>query len=951
MQNYLFALSLLFTFRLFAQTDSTADPLQSMVLSICSKVENENRLAGNMDPDSTGNLPFGIVKEIGVTRYIIAVDSAKFRTPGATFSAYMALEFPGSAQKICFAAQNVAFNPKGVVPGPNTRLMLVSEHRISLGPKVSLVLRPDGFNYVEWDCNGFEAVNLKGYFEFDPGMIFPDPEFSSDSVVRCSFQLHTNDIHNFIAQLSFPPFCIRGADDLSFTATDATADFSELSNAPNMVFPAGYNLAGCNGDPLMWTGFYIRQFRVKLPRELAKNGTRPEIIATNLLIDNSGVSGFFQAENLFGTSGGSMNGWGFSLASIGAGFTSNHLNGGNMSGYLKLPLSETDSIAFSAALSENPQTHTIDYSFSVSPANDMHADVLSANLTLSNSSLITVTKRNGILYPVAQLNGTAAFGSTNATTEALSFQSLTIASEAPVLRSGTFSLSSSHPESNSLGGFGFSLNSVTIGQLNGAPAIRFGAAVNFMDPGSLDIGVSGGFTIVTKTTSVPDEATGNTRTRLKWEPDHVSVDNINVAFGSGPFSLNGTIQFRENDPVYGKGFSGQLAFAIADVMPSPASSSVWFGKVNNLRYFYVDAAAPVIIPFSGASIYRLMGGVYYHMHRNSATPLESQLYTPAFGAASAYVPDANTSLGIRAGVTLGTSGSPDACNGDVALEMNFNTNGGIAQLSLSGTVFFMTGINERLNKPVSQLPATASMLMQYDFNNHALHAVMGAQIHLPSIAATGTALLHYDPQTWYVYVGRPQQRVNISLLNIGNLSSYIEAGTQLDPIPPPPPQVMSVVNMNNLTGQRNTQALEGAGGFAFGASFGTGFNGNVGFEHFGLYYGINAGAGFDIMVMNYGPHAHCANTTNVIGFNGWYATGQVYAYLQGLAGVQGEVAHQPFNVTILNLSAAAVLQARLPDPGWVGGAVGCDYEILGGLLSGHVDFSFEAGSECTIVGG
>jgi hypothetical protein len=157
--------------------------LQSYILSLHNKVETEDRLVGNMNPDSANNLPFGIVKEIGATRYIICVDSAQFLNNSAFMSAYMALEFPGSQQKICFSAQNIAFNPKGVMPGPNTKLVLVSEHRISLGPKVTMVLKPDGFNYVEWDCNGFSAVNLKGYFEFDPGMIYPDPDaFSPDSV-------------------------------------------------------------------------------------------------------------------------------------------------------------------------------------------------------------------------------------------------------------------------------------------------------------------------------------------------------------------------------------------------------------------------------------------------------------------------------------------------------------------------------------------------------------------------------------------------------------------------------------------------------------------------------------------------------------------------------------------------------------------------------------------------
>lgn len=933
-----------------AQTDSIADPLQSMVLSICSKVENENRLQGNMNPDSLASLPLGIVKEIGVTRYIIAVDSAKFRSNSASFSAYMAMEFPGSIQKICFAAQNIAFNPKGVMPGPGTRLTLVSEHRISLGPKVTLILKPDGFNYVEWDCNGFQAVNLKGYFEFDPGMIYPDPDFSSDSLVRASFQIHTSDIHNFIVQTSIAPFCIRGIKDMSFTVLDATADFSENANAPSMVFPNGYSLANYNGNPLLWNGFYMRQFRVKLPRELSKNGARPEILASNLLIDNSGVSGLFQANNLFTCSQGSMNGWGFSITSIGASLTSNHLNGGTMSGFVRLPVSESDSIAYSAAVFQNLQTKETDYSFTISPAGNINAQILSASLTLLPTSQLTIAKINGKFKPIAVLNGTISLNHANAAVRGLQFQQLTIASEAPILRAGIFSLTPLTPDSNKLGCFNFSISMIQVGLSGGQPAIAFGVAVNFMDNNATQsISANAGFTIITKTTTVADQAAGNSNTKIKWEFDRVRVDNIGLAFNSGPFHLNGTIIFKDDDPVYGKGFFGQIQMTIEKVMPAPAQASVWFGKVNGYRYFYVDAAVPVVIPITGASIYRLMGGVYYHMRRPGNIPLENQLYSSAFGTASTYVPDQAIGLGIKAGVTLGTSGSPKPCNGDLALEMNFNSNGGINLLSLSGNVFFMTGINERLNKPLNQIPAVASILMQYDFVNDALHAVMGIQVHVPGATGSGQAMMHYDAQNWYVYIGRPQSRINVNVANVGNFNSYFEAGTQIDPMPTPPTNVTQVVSFNGLDAQRNTNALANAGGFAFGAGFGAGFSGQVGLENWYVYYGINAGLGFDIMVLDYGPNAHCQNLPGPVGFNGWYATGQIYAYLQGAVGVHGQVASQNFDITILSLSAAAILQARLPNPNWVGGAMACDYDVLGGLVSGHVDFAFEAGSQCVIL--
>lgn len=952
MRSVLFLACLLFCAHPALAQDSIADPLQSYILSLQNKVETEDRLIGNMNPDSANNLPFGIVKEIGATRYIICIDSAEFLNNSASMSAYMALEFPGSQQKICFSAQNIAFNPKGVMPGPNTKLVLVSEHRISLGPKVTMVLKPDGFNYVEWDCNGFSAVNLKGYFEFDPGMIYPDPEYpAQDTVVRAMFQIHTNDIHNFVVQASFAPFCVRGMEGLSFSVADATADFSELANAPNMIFPQGYSLIPYNGDQLMWTGFYMRNFTVKLPKELAKNGQRPVIMASNLVIDQSGVSGLFSAQNLFTLSQGSMSGWGFSVTTIGVNIVSNHLNGATMGGYLRLPVSETDSLAYGCVITQNNQTGSLDYSFAITPAGEMNAQVLGGTLTLYNTTSIAVTKHNGKLRPTATLNGKYSLTNNNARLRNLEFQNMVLATDAPLLRSATFALVPENPDSNKMAGFQFGINTIQVGLLNNQPAISFEVGMNFSDGNALSIGATAGFKVKTTTATVPNPAEGQGAVKPRMQFDGVSINSIGLNFTSGPFSLVGLIQFMENDPVYGKGFNGNIQFTIDKVMSAPATASVWFGRVNGFRYFYVDAAVPITVPVGpNMAIYRFMGGIYYHMTRTSSAPLENQLYGNAFGNANQYYPDANTGLGIKAGVTLGSYPSERPVNGDVALEIAFNSSGGMSFISFTGNVFFMTTINQRMNVNPNNVPVIASMIMQYDFQNDALHAALGAQVHLPGVTGNGQATLHFEPGLWYIHIGRPQTRVTLSVGGVGNFSAYFETGQQIDPMPPPPSQVTSVVSMNGLYDQRDEVALTGGSGLAFGASFGTGMNGgfNIG-ENFEVYYSIAAGAGFDIMVMNYGANAHCQNSTATVGINGWYSTGQIYAYLQGGVGISGEVMNQQFNVNILSLSAAAILQARLPNPTWVGGAVGCDYDILGGLVNGHVDCSFQLGNQCTII--
>lgn len=938
-------LTLLFFF-VFAQgvyADSLVDPLQSHVLSILHKVEQEERFMGTCNPDSLVQLPFGIVKEINETRYIIAIDSATFLPGQAKFSAFAALELPGSTQRICFAARNIAFNPQGVIPSPATRLYLVSEHRIRLSNAIQLVLKPDNQNFVEWDCNGFQAVSLKGHFEFNPGMIYPANP--NDSIVRASMQVYVNDLHNLVVQASLPAFKIRGVDGFIFNIQDATADFSEILNAPGMMFPVGYNLSPYGNQVQQWTGFYLRTLSVTLPPQFNRNGQPPTISAQHLLIDDSGVTGLFSATNLFTMSQGDMSGWGFSVNTIQVGLSSNQLNGAGFGGYLRVPVSDSDSLQYSASMIINPTTHQTEYQINISPTPQFKTDVLCGTLHLYSNSALSIQVVNNKFRPQATLHGKYTLNHSAAAIKELPFQNVLVTTQAPYLMGGTFGLVG-NPDSTKLSGFRITISSLAlVATTQLKPMLQVGVNVNLGDTASMSLGVNGTFFVTTDTTGENVAGIGR-RTKLKF--NGIQVNQIGVQYQSGPVKLSGAIQFLQNHLVYGNGFNGQLQMSFKP-LDAPITASCWFGNTSGYRYFYVDAAVPITIPMGHVAIYRFMGGVYYHMSRPPGSTLESQLYTPAFGNAAQYIPNANVGLGVKAGVTLGTHTVSSGCNGDVSLELSFNANGGLNFIQMQGDVFFMVDINDRITKSPSQIPVRASAILNYDFNNEAFHAVAGFTMQLPGVTSNGNLTMHFEPGLWYVWIGRPAQRVNVNLAGIATLNSYCQFGTQIDPMPNPPSNVMNIVQSAGLMNTRQLNALSTGSGAAFGASLQFGSNGTFGANNFNVYYNIGAGAGFDVMVLRYGPNTICQNSNDPIGFRGWYGQGQIYAWLTGAVGLSGEVSGQNFNVTILSLSAAALLQAQLPNPSWMGGIVACDYDILGGLVSGHVDVSFQAGNQCNIV--
>ena len=106
----------------------------------------------------------------------------------------------------------------------------------------------------------------------------------------------TNDIHNFLADVSITPFCIRGLNGFSFSIKDAAIDLSELSNIPGMLFPKGYaNTGGIT--PALWTGFYLRELKIKLPSEFSTANKRIEITASTFIAVLAGMQ-LLQVEEL-----------------------------------------------------------------------------------------------------------------------------------------------------------------------------------------------------------------------------------------------------------------------------------------------------------------------------------------------------------------------------------------------------------------------------------------------------------------------------------------------------------------------------------------------------------------------------------------------------------------------------------------------------------------------------
>lgn len=951
----------------FSQTDSTTNPQINKVLSIVNSVEEADNFIDELSPDSTASLPFGIIKKIGEARYIVAIDSIKFRPNGAFFSAYAAIDFPGTQKKIAFEALNIKFNPKGVVGGNQARLMLVSEHTIKINNTVSLKILADGNNFVEWDCNGFKAISLKGNFVFSKGKLRPDSTQTPDTVVTAGFQIYTTDIHNFIAQVNITPFTVDGLKNWAFNVTSATVDMSELVNSPTMAFPNSYvnpNLV----TPQMWTGFHLQSLKVKLPTEISKTGKRTEIVVTNLLIDNMGVSGLFQVNNVLSTGEGSMSGWGFSIDELGAGFVCNQLNSGHVKGKVNIPIMDSaQTLQFDANLWYNQQNKEVDYTFVISPANGLTFNVVSAKVDLLNTSNITISKQNGLFKPSAVLNGYISFNNSKFDSNGgqLIFQNLTIVTTSPYLTNGIFTLHNIGSQTKAAK-YPVSINEITFGLDNGAPVMGFSITLNVSDNPSSGFSMGTLLKLKGKVETYQQNYSGDAPvsiTKTKYKFDKVTVDGISLGIHTSVFSLDGLIIFRNDDPVYGDGFFGQISFSIEKVLPEPASVTVCFGSKGTYRYFYYSATIPTQLPLGSIPITltKLVGGVYYHMTPMGSSQQQlidaSKNMTASNNNALSYVPDQNMGIGFKGGVGFIYTPSEKTVNGDIMLEIAFTSSGGLSFVRLTGDVYCMATRDERPTAPVK-----GSIVIQYDAENKVFDANATIIINAyNAVTGTGSTKFHIEPGSWHVSVGKPSTPNNINILNLVNATSYFMVGNQIEPALAPPPEVSNIISQSGLQANRNQSQLQSGAGFCAGAKIYSSMYKELNVSSFHAYGGFSFGVGFDMMMMNYGKDAYCSGNGQKVGMNGWLASGSMYFYMQGSVGISGKLKWLPgcdcnntvcfcsdFDIPVFSGGVAAIVSGKIPKPLYLSGQFGCYYNILG-KVSGSFNYDYTYGEDCNIV--
>ena len=939
-----------------------------------------NHLVNSVDPGAETLLPIGISKRIEDKEYLLAMTDMVFSPDGAQMNVYLSLDVPGGIKRVAFSMEGVGFNPGGLEGGQETRLRLLMDVPVFLSPQVRFWLRgAAGNTWVDFDCAGFAGFGLEGSFEFCDQLLIkegPNGQPIEDEYVNAFFSFTSQEgWSSTVIGVNVDRFQPKDLKGWSFEIQDAYMDMSDVSNPDGFQFPAEYVSGGMvPSNPNLWRGLYVKKLQVWMPPEFTPQDTtsRITIAAQNMLIDDKGFTGLISADNLIPLDQGNLEGWAFSLDHVEMEFVANSLTAGGLRGQIVLPIAEGTPLGYGAHVDLGFGGAPPEYTFLVEVKNQLDVPMFGvAKLALLKGSQITlnstVVEGRRKFVPSANLNGrltmtASTSGGTEAALPSLTFQGLCLNCNGKKLSIQAIAYGNGRKQGE-FGKFPISISGLEIKFPGDSIGLDFTVAVNLAPPGEGGFGGSADLSVWAK--EVPNSP------RIRYEFSEVKLTGFGVFMKIDPVEISGRFKYFENHSVYGKGFSGNVSGGLADI--GGLDMSVVFGNINGNRYWYADVlvefppAMAVVIPNTPIEINGIAGGAYRHMRQ--AGPDDASVGNIGQSKSGiVYVPDENIGLGLKSGFMISSPAAPDLYTAETTFELTFNSHGGLNMMQLRGNMEVMplpididlgmlSGMAAKLGgggdavegpPSSSSAPIYGSMVLTYDFQNHVFHG--GSDVYMnyfgiikgrgPGGRAGWTSLYFEDASNWHLLAGTPNDPWGLNVLGIQS-RFYFMSGTDIPMPNPPPPQVAQELGLD-LTSERSGMQLGSGKGLAIGGGMGV----NTGDLNFLMFYGnFAAEVGFDLMMYHY-PNRSCAGSTEPVGMNGWFASGQAYAFVVGKIGIKVDLPTIKGDFHIIDVGAAALLEAQMPNPVWVRGNVGGRYSILGGLVSGECNFRMEYGERC-----
>lgn len=917
-------------------------------------LQNPQQLVSNILPGISQQgieFPIGIEKTVMGQKHTIALNNLQITPEQASFDAAMVLELSGTGSKAIFSSRGICMDNSSFCGQTNLYLSNDLEVPVSriklLAAKSNLVSPLDSGTYVTMSASGFEKLRIQGIYEFPVHQV--TNQNNPGTPVQARLFANTASWSDWMAEALIDPFHVNGQEDFTFSlrpGITAIYDHSSLRNPENMPQVAEKT----NHLSPDWTGFYFPQLQVELPVAFKKiNSTeRIAVSASDMILDRMGISGNILANNVLNLAEGDLLGWYYSVEQIQASFINNSFGTSKMTGKLVLPISGSQYANPQAQLNYtctmSKPVGAMRYQFQVAQKNNLPASLWEANLNILPSSTVEIqlgtesdfakTNLHGALSIKGELDKLSAV-----ILEGIPFEGLSLQSKAPFLAIDNFRTGLSG-SIKSVGGFPVSLQAPRL-IVNGTEAgIKLGLDLELGDIAALPK-ASCIIDLIGKIRNMP-----NGRPDWGWQAPDVRLSKIAVNGPVGPVSVKGEIEFFDKDNEYGNGLRGEVQAKMLGGLE--ISGNALFGR-KGFSYWYVDARLQLpppgitLAPPLPLSAFGFGGGAYYNM---SQRPLPSplQVFEGNFQKTNLYVPSPGL-FGFKASIILGISdGQLYQAEGELEATLNSRTMA-VNRIKIDVKTAMFAPLMKMENAVIQ-----GNGLIQYDFANDIFDARADMKVGLLGIMqGSGNLAMHVNGTTkqWYMKMGDPFNPNQLTLLKFANFKSYYMAGsTELLPgMPPPPPHVAEKVGYSGsrpvyYSGEQRGLKL------GFGANMQFSDTGPIDMTFLIFYAKIGAGIGFDVALEQFTKG--CDGTSGLPGINGWYANGQLWAWMHGEAGLDLDMWLYKGRVHAFRVEAAALLSAGLPNPTWFEGWFGGGFSVLGGAYKGHMNFkvAFNTAEKC-----
>jgi hypothetical protein len=380
-----------------------------------ARLDAKNAYTDNLNHVDMNLLPSGFKQTINNMEVTVAVSGAEFYPEYTSLEAFMRVVIHGEKGKtLFFGAKDIKLSLGSDIIG-DAKLVLLGDIDIPVSGE-NVILRLKGsfdkktgqsadLTYASIDCKGLKAIGLSAEVELSNKLCYPvnvNGDSISNAKVIGKFRTEIENWNDIVASVSFPSFTVKGLKDFVWTLEDAVFDFSDLKNAPEFNFPAGYESKYIiPGQNTIWRGVYVRNLSVGLPPQFAReDNRRVTISARDLIIDDNGITGKFGASNVLSIKEGNAGGWAFSVDYFGLELMDNRLEGIEFNGLLALPISERTQLKYEGLITADDK-----YILRMQSVDSISFDMLNARAELFPNSYVEFKSDKGKFKPEAMLHG------------------------------------------------------------------------------------------------------------------------------------------------------------------------------------------------------------------------------------------------------------------------------------------------------------------------------------------------------------------------------------------------------------------------------------------------------------------------------------------------------------------------------------------------------------------